>query len=185
MCATADEDAGSSNGGAVAETPSEMDSSDTSESDKEELEAEAVITAPIIVGQKISLIDGHGKTWATTFVIDIEPAMPPDWHEDGKIGEYILVRGGVALPEATANGANPMSVASNWLSVKLFKKPPKRKKVTDYLKFPGILQHDWAFFDRNITPGSLMRTQEFLVDLQHVRKKIVKAKKETKASTEE
>ena len=113
LCATADEDAGTSNGGAVAETPSEMDSSDTSESDKEEVEAEAVITAPIIVGQKISLIDGHGKTWATTFVIDIEPKMPPDWHADGKIGEYILVRGGVALPEATANGVKPMSVASN------------------------------------------------------------------------
>ena len=147
----------------------------------EEEEAEAVITAPIIVGQKISLIDGHGKTWATTFVIDIEPAMPPDWHEDGKIGEYILVRGGVALPAATANGAKPMSVASNWLKVKLFKMPPKRKKVKDYLKYPGVLQHDWAFFDRDITPASLMRTEEFLVDLQHVQTKTVKAKKVAKA----
>jgi hypothetical protein len=146
--------------------------------------AEAITTASIIPGHKIELIDGHNKTWATTVVIDIEPKMPDDWHEDGRAGDYILVRGGTKQ-SGTENGMKAMIVATKWNDVQLFKKPPKRKKVTDYQKFPGILQFDWMFFDRDIAPADLMRTEEFLVDVQHVKTKTVKAKKQTKASTKD
>jgi hypothetical protein len=184
LFATADEAADTKKAGAVTPTPSDSDSSDT---DDEVPEKEAVNTPAPIAGQKIELIDGHQKTWATTFVIDVEPKMPSDWHKDGNTGDYILVRGGVKIgPDSQgAQGAKPMTVASGWTSVKLFKKPKERKKLPDYQKFPGILQHDWSFFDRDITPSALMRIEEFLVDVQHIRNKpakIAKAKKETKTS---
>ena len=133
-----------------------------------EQEEETITTASLIPGQKISLIDGNRQTWATTFVVDVEPEMPSDWPDEAKAGDYILVRGGVRLPASTVNGSKPMKVSSNWRTVKLFPKPLTRDKITGYQTYPGVLQHDWAFFQRDMTPACLMRTEEFLVDLQHV-----------------
>jgi hypothetical protein len=180
LFATADKDADTKKSGAATATHSDSDSGESDGDNGKGAEAEAITTtASMIPGQKIELIDGDGKTWATTIVIDVEPKMPDDWHKDAKAGDYILVRGGLRLPASTLNGTKPMTIATNWKDVKLFKKPPKRSKVTDYQRYPGILQYDWAFFDRDITPAALMRAEEFLVDVQHSRAKKGKVKGET------
>jgi hypothetical protein len=184
LFATAAEAADNKKAGGATPTPSDLDTSDPDSENSEPAEEEAVNTPAPIAGQKIELIDGHQKTWASTFVVDVEPKMPSDWHQDGKTGDYILVRGGLRTGSAS-QGAKPMKVATNWNAVKLFKKPKERKKILDYLKYPGVLQHDWSFFDRDITPSALMRTEEFLVDVQHVRYMPVKAKRPRKTSKED
>jgi hypothetical protein len=162
-CAEVDEE--------VTQESDKEDKEVTQEADKEDIETDA-----IIAGHKVELIDGDGKTWAQTFVIDGEPVLPAEWHKSGQVGDYILVRGGMRQNADTGDGSKPMAVASRWNSVKLFKKPAKRKKIKDYLQYPGILQSDWAFFDRDITPADLMRHMEFLVDLQHVKAKTAPVK---------
>jgi hypothetical protein len=151
-------------------TAEEEDSADNkAKSDDDDAgEEEAADTVSVINGQKVELIDGHMETWATTFVIDAEPAFPKDWHRDAKVGEYILVRGGIPLP-AKVRGSKPMVVASRWNDVELFKKPGHRKRIKKYINYPGVLQFNWKFFQDDITPADLMRTEEFLVDLQHIK----------------
>jgi hypothetical protein len=77
--------------------------------------------------------------------------------------EYVLVRGGSVKLGLTKKTA--MQTISGWEKTVLFKKPKGKSPTID--KYPGVLQDDWAFFPGNMSPGDLMKQDQFLIDRQH------------------
>ena len=124
--------------------------------------------ALVAQGIKIDLVCGEGKKFGQTMVLDAEP-RPPDTFQGkpwpGKVGDYILVKGGKAT---TGHPASKLllQLKTGKPDVMMWKKC--NKKAT-YNSWPGVLSSKHEMFTKDMSTKDLMNLPEFLVDIGHVR----------------
>ena len=142
-----------------------QDDEDNDSEDKEatdEEEEKEVELVKMVVGMRVKLRDGGESIFATTTILDLEPKPANTF--PGSRGDYVLVRGGQVKPSLSKKTA--MQVVSGWEKTNLFLKP-KGKKQVPYSKYPGILKSDWSLYTEDMSPGDLMKVDQFLIDRQH------------------
>jgi hypothetical protein len=134
------------------------------------------------VGVRVQLRDGANAVFGSTTILDVEPK--PATGCPLQRGEYVLVRGGKAKAGVAAKTS--MQTVSGWDDVQLFKRPTtnrSKKLVLAADKYPGVLKDTWALFSTSMSPGDLMKVDQFLIDRQHTYLKPPAPKKKAKATS--